>query len=806
MASFSGLNANQVALNQKKFGLNELTRKKRIPLIVKILKKFANPLILVLLFSSILSAFLGQRTDFYIILSILFISVALDVYQEHQAQNAADKLAQELILKTLVIRNNQIIKIDAHQITIEDLIVLNMGDIISADCQIIESENFSVDQSALTGESFPLEKKVGDFIFAGTHVVSGFATARVTEIGNKTEIGQIATSINILKPKTEFEIGLNKFSLLLTKLIFIFSLILIIVNLFLGHSFISSLMFVLALAIGFAPELLPMILSINLTKGALKLSQKGVIVKYLPSIENFGSMDILCTDKTGTLTTGSNVLHSFINLYGDEDEEVLNQAYLNSYFQSGFRNPIDDAILNKKNINIKKYTKVAELTYDFFRKRSSVIVSSEKNTFLITKGAVQSVLSNCLNKDKIKVDIKKLNRQGFRIIAVATKKIEKKEKYSFEDEKKTKCIGFLIFYDPPKISTDNTIFDLQNHGVNLKILTGDNKLVTQYICQQIGIKIIGILTGDQVSRLSDEKLKNIVDDVNVFTSLNPDSKLRIILALKQKGHIVGFLGDGINDAPSLKNADVGISVNNAVDVAKESADLILLHKDLSVLLIGIKEGRSTFANIMKYISMGTSSSFGNMVSLSLASLFLPFLPMLPAQVLLNDLLYDVSQTLLVRDRVDTNLIQTPYRWNLKHIKNFTILFGSISSIFDLITFYFLYFILKESIPAFQTGWFLESIISQMIIIFSIRTYLVPFFKSKISLIFTSGILAIILFVLWLPSSFLAPYLHLAILPPRFFIFLTIIVLSYFSLIEVAKYYFYRPKLKKINRAIGQKIG
>jgi len=806
MSLLSGLNNNQVTLNQKKFGPNEITKKKKVSLIIKILKKFTNPLILMLLFSSILSFFLGQRTDFYIILIILFVSVALDVYQEHQAQDAADKLSQKLVLKVLVIRNNQKIEINASQLTIDDLVIINVGDIIPADCQIIESEKFSVDQSVLTGESFPLEKKAGDFVFTGTHVVSGFATIKVVEIGNKTEIGKIAGSISNLKPKTEFEIGLNKFSFLLTKLTFVFSLILIVVNLILGHAPISSLMFVLALAIGFAPELLPMILSINLTKGALKLSKKGVIVKYLPAIENFGSMDVLCTDKTGTLTIGNTVLDSFININGDKDEKVINNAFLNSYFASGFRNPIDDAILNQKNIDIKKYKKVAELTYDFFRKRSSVIINSKESFFLITKGAVSSVLSNCLNKDKIKVDIKKLNSQGFRVIAVASKKIKNKEKYSFEDEKKLNCLGFLIFYDPPKISATETVSNLQDHGVNLKILTGDNKLVTKYICQQIGIKITGILTGDQILKLSDEKLKNIIDNVNIFSSLNPDSKLRVILALKQKGHVVGFLGDGINDAPSLKNADVGISVNNAVDVAKESADLILLHKDLNVLLVGVQEGRSTFANIMKYISMGTSSTFGNMISLSIASFFLPFLPMLPVQVLLNDLLYDVSQTLLVRDRVDEKLIKTPYQWNLKHIKNFTILFGSISSIFDLITFYFLYFILKDVMSAFQTGWFLESIITQMVIIFSIRTYLVPFFKSKISPIFTSGILAIILFVLWLPFSFLAPYLHLVTLPIRFYIFLIIIVFSYFFLIEITKFFYFRPKLNQIKRTVGQKIG
>ncbi|MCX6726139.1 MAG: magnesium-translocating P-type ATPase [Candidatus Shapirobacteria bacterium] len=791
MFPLAGLTDSQVIENQKKYGLNELVKKRKTPLIIKLLKKLANPLILILLFASILSAFLGQRSDFYIILTILLISVVLDVYQEHQAQDAADKLAQKLIPKALVIRNNKKIEINSNQVTIGDLVFLRFGNIIPADCRIVESKNLLVDQSVLTGESFPVEKNIEDLIFMGTHVASGFATAKVVEIGNKTEIGKIARSITVMKPQTEFEIGLNKFSLLLAQLTFILSVVLITVNLLLGHTFISTLMFVLALAIGFAPELLPMILTINLSKGALRLSKKGVIVKYLPSIENFGSMDVLCTDKTGTLTVGDTVLKSFFNVDGDKDDAIITNAYLNSYFQSGFRNPIDEAILKQKNINIKKYIKIDELTYDFFRKRSSVVVKSGSNLILISKGAVQSILPLCLNKNKIKVDVEKLNNQGLRVIALATKKIDVKKNYSFADENNLTCLGFLVFYDAPKISANKTVLELQNHGVNLKILSGDNNLVTISICKQVGIPINGVISGDQIRRLSDEELKDKVDVTTVFAELDPDSKLRIILALKQNKHVVGFLGDGINDAPSLKNADVGISVDNAVDVAKESADLILSHKDLSVLLIGIKEGRSTFANIMKYISMGTSSTFGNMVSLSVASILLPFLPMLPAQVLLNDLLYDISQVLLVKDHVDQKLVQHPYRWDLKHIKNFTIVFGGISSVFDLITFYLLYFILKVSIPAFQTGWFLESIISQMFIIFSIRTFIVPFYKSKISLIFASGILAIVIFVLWLPFSFLASYLHLVLLPPKYFIFLTLIILSYFSLIELAKSYFYR---------------
>jgi Mg2+-importing ATPase len=795
MPLYSGLSKIEVLQNQKKYGFNVLIKNKRIPFFIKFLKKLTNPLILLLLFSSFLSAFLGQKTDFFIILFILLASVFLDLFQEHQAQDAAEKLAQKIVLKAIVIRDGQEIEITTSQITVNDLVKISTGNIIPADGQIIESKSLSVDQAALTGESFPIEKKIGDTVFMGTHVVSGFAIVKVTEISNQTEIGQIAKSISHLKPPTEFEIGLNKFSFLLVRLTFIFSLILVIVNLFLGHNFISSLMFILAIAIGFAPELLPMILTINLTKGALRLSHKGVIVKYLPSIENFGSMDVLCTDKTGTLTSGETVLRSFIDLQGNQDPQVILNAYLNSHFQSGFRNPIDDAILSQKNIKINDYQRVDELTYDFFRKRSSVIVKTIKGNLLITKGAVQSVLPLCLNQSKIKIDIEKLNHQGFRVIAVASKKIIAKEKYNHRDESDLDCLGFLIFYDPPKISAAETIKELNHYGVDLKILSGDNLLVNISICQQLDLKINGSISGDQIKKMSDHELEDIVDNTTIFAALDPDSKLRIILALKKKGHVVGFLGDGINDAPSLKSADVGISVNNAVDVAKESADLILLHKDLSVLLIGVKEGRITFANIMKYISMGTSSTFGNMISLSFGSVLLPFLPMLPVQVLLNDLLYDFSQTLLVRDNVDQKLIQKPYKWNLNQIQKFTIIFGGISSIFDLITFYLLYFIFKASVTTFQTGWFLESIVTQMFIIFSIRTYIVPFFKSKVNPIFALFILGIIAFVSWLPFSFLAPELHLVMLPARFYVFLILIVISYFSIIEVVKHRFYRHYFK-----------
>jgi Mg2+-importing ATPase len=793
---YSGLTSAQVQTNQLKYGLNLLDKKKRLGFFVRLIKKISNPLLIILLFSSLLSFFLGQKTDFFIILIILLTSVILDIFQESQAEHAAEKLAQKISLVVRVFRDNQILNINTSQITVDDIILLSAGNIIPADCKLLEVQNLEVNQATLTGESFPVEKEVNDFILMGTSIVAGSAVAQVTAIGRSTQLGKISATLSRPRPKTDFEKGLNNFSLLLVKLTFVFAIVLFFINLLLGHPFISSLMFVLAIAIGFAPELLPMILTINLSKGSLRLSKHGVIVKFLPSIENFGSMDILCTDKTGTLTEGIMNIEASLNIFNQPDPEVLKFAYLNSFYQVGFHNPIDEAILKRKPVNLEKYQKVGEIAYNFYRRHSTVFLKQKKSCLLIAKGSSDSILPLCLNQRQIKFDLDKLNQQGFRTILVATKKLKLKNDYSESDETNLHCVGVLAFADPPKTDVLDTIKRLASLGVSLKILTGDSLLVTKNICQQIGLTIENTLTGSQIEKLSDEKLAQVVDQTTIFASLTPDQKLKIITALKQRGHVVGYLGDGINDAPSLKNADVGISVNNAIDVAKESADIILLRKDLHVLRLGIEEGRITFANIMKYILMGTSSTFGNMISLSLASIFLPFLPMLPVQLLLNDLLYDFSQMLLVKDRVDQIIINRPYQWSIQYIKKFMLVFGSVSSLFDLITFYILYGFLKSTPQVFQTGWFMESFFSQMLIIFSIRTTLIPFWKSKVSPIFALGILFITIIALSLPYSPFKTYLHFTTPPSIFLCLMFLIVVSYFILIEIIKYFFNHPT--KIN--------
>lgn len=487
-------------------------------------------------------------------------------------------------------------------------------------------------------------------------------------------------------------------------------------------------MFVVAIAIGFAPELLPMILTINLSKGALKLSKKGVIVKFLPAIENLGSMDILCTDKTGTLTQGEITFEHAFDNHGRESQDVLEKALWNSYFQSGYKNPLDEAILGQQERVFDGIVKKGEVAYDFYRRRLSVVIEKEGKTFMITKGAVQSVLALCHNREAVTVDFDAWGQKGLRTLGVAVKEIEHKERYSEQDEQDMEYIGTLTFSDPIKPGIETIVKELANLQVGLKIITGDNEMVARSVCEKIGIKSQLVMTGEEIDRLSVEKLAERVEGVTVFAHSNPRAKLKIINALKLRGHIVGYIGDGINDAPALKTADIGISVENGVDVAKESADLILLKKDLEALRVGIVEGRKTFANIMKYVLMGTSSTFGNMVSLSIGSLWLPFLPMLPAQILLNDLLYDMSQIFLVRDNVDHYLTKKPYHWDMGFIKKFMLVFGGLSSFFDLVTFYILYQIFQASSSLFQTGWFLESAVSQMIIIFSIRTAKYPFLR------------------------------------------------------------------------------
>ncbi|OGG11130.1 magnesium-translocating P-type ATPase, partial [Candidatus Gottesmanbacteria bacterium RBG_13_45_10] len=552
----------------------------------------------------------------------------------------------------------------------------------------------------------------------------------VVTTGALTELGKVAQSLVAKRPKTEFERGILSYGYLLMKMTFIITPVIFIIHVGLQHNVFSSLLFVLALIVGFAPELLPVILTINLAKGAQRMSKKGVIVKDLPAIENYGSMDVLCTDKTGTLTENSIELISYEDVNRKKNENVFSMSYLTSYFERGLENPLERAILKRgKPALAHAYKKVFELPFDFYRKRMSVIVEHNRKRMLITKGAPEKILFHALHykegeavhpltrevREAIHKRFEALSASGFRVLALAYRDIGKEGKYKTTDEHDLIFMGLLVFVDPPKKSAKAALQILENRGITVKILTGDNELVTAHACKELGIPIEGTVRGRDIERLDDPALARVVNKTTIFARLNPETKKRIIAALRKSGHVVGYLGDGVNDAPSLRASDIGISVNNAVDVAKESADLILLHKDLHVLLDGVDEGRKTFSNVMKYIMMGTSSNFGNMMSVALASLFLPFLPMLPVQILFNDLLYDVSQLLLGNDAVDESAIVKPKKWNMHFVRKFMLVFGPISSVFDCITFLVLLGLFHATPMLFQTGWFLESIATQTLI-------------------------------------------------------------------------------------------
>ncbi len=814
--SEQGLTEDEAEKRLKIYGSNELAQKKKQTILLKFLAKFLNPLIIVLILASTVAAVLGDTLSFFIVFGIVVVSIIIDFYQSHQAEEAAEKLRQKVALKTLVIRNGVKKEIYISQVTVGDVLVLSVGDIVPADARLLSTKYLTINQSALTGESFPQDKQVltlsdttkstselTNCVFMGTNVISGEGTAVVVRIGNQTEFGKVAERLVEKRPETEFQKGTKEFGYFLTKTIFILVIFVFFINTFIKHDVLNSLLFALALAVGLTPELLPMVITVNLSKGALRMSKKGVIVKDLPAIQNFGSMDVLCTDKTGTLTEDRVELERYENIFGDEDPDVLLFGFLNSFHQGGIRNPLEEAVLKHKEVDIQDFEKVDEIPFDFIRKRLSVIVKQAEQQLLITKGSPEGIFEISTHyfsqnnktpltdelKEKIMKRFQELSSQGFRVLGVAFKEVEGRT-FSEKDEEGLSFLGLMAFLDPAKESAKESLKLLKKQNIDLKILTGDNELVTKKICDDLGLPIVGIAHGDDIDYLTDDALFNLVNKTTIFVRLNPNQKDRIILALKKHGHVVGFLGDGINDAPSLRAADVGISVDNAVDVAKESADLILLQKDLRVLSEGVYEGRATYGNIMKYIMMETSSAFGNMFSVAGASLFLPFLPMLPVQILLNNLLYDVSELSIASDSVDPEYLEKPKKWDINFIKHFMIIFGPISSIFDYVTFFALLLIFKASVPLFQTGWFLESILTQILIIFVIRTKRVPFFKSKPSsllVISSLGVAVISLIFPFLPFSNIFSFTK----PPLTFYFTLIPILAlYFILVELAKKKFY----------------
>ncbi len=827
-SQLDGLNQAKAHARLKKHGLNIIAREKHKSSLIHLLDNIKNPLVLLLTALGIISFLTGDIRATTVIFVMVILGVVLRFYQEMRADNAAKKLRAMVTNTATVVRDGKELEIPLKKLVPGDIIRLSAGDMIPADVRIITAKDLFLNQSALTGESLSIEKKaipasieiknpfeLPNICFLGSSVESGSGTAVVISTGDKTYFGSLAATITEQRQLTNFDKGVNQFTWLMIRFIAIMVPLVLLIN-GIRHSWLEAFLFALAVAVGLTPEMLPMIVTVNLSKGALAMARKKAIVKRLNSIQNFGAMDILCTDKTGTITQGKVVLEKHLDVSGEPNAEVLHYGYLNSYHHTGLKNLLDDAILDHEDLEERlkakeKYHKVDEIPFDFMRRRMSVVVKDDTGShILICKGAVEELMTTCTHikinnqvvpmlpehSDKSRQITTSLNMEGYRVIAIAYKQISassNKQIYTIKDESDLILLGFLAFLDPPKATVAETLKRLKDLSVNVKILTGDNEVITTYICKRVGIATEHILLGPQIETMSDEELADKVSITSVFAKLAPMHKERIIRALQVKGHVTGFLGDGINDAPALKAADVGISVDSAVDIAKESSDIILLETSLLILEQGVIEGRKVFGNIVKYIKMAASSNFGNMFSVLGASIFLPFLPMLPLQVLTNNLLYDFSQTTIPTDGVDADWLSKPRKWAINELQRFILFIGPISSLFDYATFFLmLYFFDCWHNPAlFQTGWFVESIFTQTLIIHIIRTNKIPFIESRASWPLIATSLIIVTISAWLPTSPLAGTLGFVPLPPLYWLFLAGILLSYVILTQLVKSWFVR---------------
>lgn len=795
-------------------GANELIIVRHSTALVQFLLLFLNPLVIILLTASLASALLGEAVNAIIIVAMVIVSVIINFIQTYRSQQAAERLRQQVVPTATVLRDGNWIELPRRELVPGDIIRLSAGDLVPADACLLQTKDLHVNEASLTGESLPVEKSVNSHldptahsinemenkIFLGTSVVSGTAMAQVIATGKATQFGDIVARLATRPPATEFERGTNQFGFLIMKTIFLLVFFVLIINIVMKHNPLESILFAIALAVGLTPEFLPMITTVTLGQGAVHMAREKVIVKHLSAIQNFGSIDILCSDKTGTLTSSDTILNKYIDPYGNSCEKVFLLSYLNSNFETGIKNPLDLAILQHHKVDIETYHKVDEIPFDFERRRLSIVVDNGNRHTLITKGAPENVLACCTNyelndkcyslDDKAHTDCQNtyqtLNEQGFRVLAVAYRHILDQQVYSIEDEKDLTLIGFLIFSNPLLADTGEMLKLLHQDGVEVKILTGDNELVTKHICSEVGINVDRIVLGDEIDHMSAAALAQIAEKVNVFARMSPAQKHRIIIALKSSGHVVGFLGDGINDAPSLHAADVGISVSTAVDVAKDAAEIILLEHSLRALHQGIIEGRKAFGNVMKYLLMGTSSNFGNMFSMAGASLFLPYLPMLPKQILLNNFMYDLAQVTIPTDNVDETYIHKPKRWNIDLIKKFMLYIGPISSIYDFLTFFVLLKIFQASEAQFHTGWFVESLATQTLVLFIIRTAGHPLY-SRPSTPLTITIILIVLAGILLPFSPLASTFGFTPLPLSYFLFLIGMTSTYLILVEMVKH-------------------
>jgi Mg2+-importing ATPase len=816
-----GLDEAEAATRLARVGPNLLRPRPERALLLEFLAHFRNPLVLVLLAASAIAGFLGDVRSFVVISAIVLMSVTLDFMQEYRAGRAAERLKRQVALRATVVRGGQAREVAVADLVPGDVVLLAAGDLVPADGRVLEARDLFVNQSLLTGESYPVEKRAADIgpdqgrggdiaavtnaVFMGTSIISGSGRVVLARTGPDTALGQIADTLARRPPSTAFERGTQAFGNLILRLTLLLVLFVLLVNALFHRPLLESFLFAVALAVGLTPELLPMVVSVTLSQGAMRLARRRVIVKRLSAVQDLGGIDVLCTDKTGTLTEGRIRLERHVNAAGEDSDRVLELAYLNSHFESGIRSPLDDAILAHTHVDVGAWRKIDEVPFDFERRRVSVLVERGGARTLVAKGSPEDILRLCTGYEadgqthpldaaaraRIQALFEALSRDGFRVLGIAWRQAAPQQDHAVvTDESELVFSGFAAFLDPPKASAAPALAALARDGIALKIVSGDNELVTRYICAQLGVTVSGVLTGGEIQRLDDPTLQARVQGANLFCRITPAQKTRILAALRARGHVVGFLGDGINDAPALHTADVGISVDSAVDVAKEAADLIMLEHDLQVLHDGVREGRRTFGNVTKYIMMGTSSNFGNMFSMAGGTLFLPFLPMLPIQILLNNFLYDLSEIAIPLDRVDEDTLARPRVWDMHFIRNFMLTLGPVSSVFDFLTFYVMLEVFQANAALFHTGWFIESIATQVLVIFIIRTRGSPL-ASRPNVWLVSLSLAVVAAAALLPWLPFAGHLGFVAPPPAFYGVLAGIVAAYLGVMLWAKQVFYR---------------
>lgn len=828
-----GLTAEEAENRLDKYGANELAHSKELGFWADIFRRCKSPLVIQLLVIAAIAGIIGEAKSAVIVAAMVVLSVGLSYILDRRSSRAVETLGKRVQSRTMVLRDGVEVEIKITDVVPGDIVLMQAGSIVPADVRLLVAKDFFLSQSALTGESMPVEKTaqadtaqgqsawdLANACYLGSSVTSGSARGVVVNTGTRTLFGSIFQTLGEKREETSFDTGVRSFTWLMIRFMLVMTCAVFFIVGMTKGSWGEALLFALSIAVGLTPEMLPMIVTVNLAKGALAMAAKKVIIKRLPSIQNFGAIDILCTDKTGTLTQDQVVLERYVDITGHTSEDVLSYAYLNSHYQTGLRNLIDHAILDHSDLNVEVCRLVDELPFDFQRRRMSVVVDYDGDHVLICKGAVEEIYDCCTHytigdevypliemiRDNLFEEVDSLNRDGFRVLAIAYREFPKdKTNFTVKDESELVLLGYVSFFDPPKASATEALELLDKAGVRVKVLTGDNGLVTQRVCTNVGLRAERVVTGSELTQLTPQEFSKIVVEEDIFVKLSPAQKAQIVRALREAGHVVGFMGDGINDAPALKVADVGISVDSAVDVAKETADIILLEKSLLVLEEGIMEGRRVFANIVKYIRMGASSNFGNMFSVIGASYLLPFLPMLSVQILANNLLYDFSQTGIPADKVDEELVAKPLKWNIGNIKRFMVFIGPMSSIFDYATFALMWYyfgcsayndpgttVAQQTMHAslFQTGWFVESLLTQTMIVHIIRTRRVPFFGSSASVHLTLTTLVIMAIASWLPYSPFAGSLGMVPLPSIYWAWIAGFLVTYGVMTHFVKTWFF----------------